>query len=50
MPRLRPAMTDDNQIFIPPSFLELYTDRRRRLTVTLDALRLRYDLCEDMAQ
>jgi len=43
-------MTDDNQIFIPPSFLELYTDRRRRLTVTLDALRLRYDLCDDVAQ
>ncbi len=42
-------MTDDYQILIPPSFIELYTDRRRRLTVTLETLRRRYDLCEDLA-
>jgi hypothetical protein len=42
-------MSDDYQILIPPSFTDLYTDRRRRLTVTLDTLRTRYDLCEDLA-
>jgi hypothetical protein len=42
-------MTDDYQIQIPPSFTALYTDRRRRLTVTLETLRARYDLCEDLA-
>lgn len=42
-------MSDDYQILIPPSFIALYTDPRRRLTVTLDTLRARYDLCEDLA-
>ena len=42
-------MTDDYQVLIPPSFIDLYTDRRRRLTVTLQTLRERYDLCEDLA-
>jgi len=42
-------MSDDYQIIIPPSFIEIYSDRRRRLTVTLGTLRERYDLCEDLA-
>lgn len=42
-------MSDDYQIQIPPSFIALYTDRRRRLTISLAALRERYDLCEDLA-
>lgn len=42
-------MSDEYQVVIPPSFIELYTDRRRRLTVTLQTLRERYDLCEDLA-
>ena len=41
-------MSDEYQVVIPPSFIELYTDRRRRLTVTLQTLRERYDLCEDL--
>ena len=42
-------MTDEYQVNIPPSFIDLFTDRRRRLTVTLQVLRTRYDLCEDLA-
>ncbi len=42
-------MSEDNQILIPPSFLALHADARGRLTVTLDHLRDRYDLCEDLA-
>ena len=43
-------MSDDYQIEIPPSFIAIYTDARRRLTVKLAELRQRYDLCEDTAQ
>lgn len=43
-------MSDDYQIEIPPSFLALHTDSRRRLTVSLRELRERYELCEDLAQ
>ncbi|WP_047198299.1 hypothetical protein [Caldimonas brevitalea] len=43
-------MSDEYQIEIPPSFYALYTDARRRLTVPLNVLRARYDLCEDLAQ
>jgi hypothetical protein len=42
-------MSDDYQIFIPPSFTALYSDRAGRLTIKLQTLRERYDLCEDMA-
>ena len=42
-------MSDDYQIQIPPSFVALYSDRSRRLTISLQALRQRYDLCEDLA-
>lgn len=43
-------MSDDYQIEIPPSFIAIYTDARKRLTVKLAELRQRYDLCEDTAQ
>lgn len=42
-------MTDEYQIQIPPSFTDLYSDSRRRLTISLQSLRQRYDLCEDLA-
>jgi hypothetical protein len=42
-------MSDDYQVLIPPSFTDLYLDRRRRLTITQQTLRERYDLCEDLA-
>ena len=42
-------MHDDNQILIPDSFIALYCDERKRLTVTRAALAERYELCEDMA-
>lgn len=42
-------MSDDYQVLIPPSFIDLHVDRRRRLTVTQQTLRERYDLCEDLA-
>ena len=42
-------MSDEYQVLIPPSFIDLYTDRRRRLSVTIQTLRERYDLCEDLA-
>ena len=43
-------MSDEYQIEIPPSFIALHTDSRRRLTVPLRELRERYELCEDLAQ
>lgn len=42
-------MSDEYQIEIPPSFTALYTDARRRLTVSLRELRARYEVCEDLA-
>ena len=42
-------MSDDYQIHIPPSFFELYTDARRRLTEPLEVVRARYEVCEDLA-
>jgi len=42
-------MTDDYQIHIPPSFVAVHADRRGRLTIPLQELRERYDLCEDLA-
>jgi len=42
-------MSDENQIHLPPSFVALYSDARRRLTVPLAELRTRYELCEDLA-
>lgn len=43
-------MSDEYQIEIPPSFIALYSDARRRLTVPLRDLRDRYEVCEDLAQ
>ncbi len=44
------ASEHDNQILIPESFTQIYTDAQRgRLTVTKDELLQRYELCEDMA-
>lgn len=43
-------MSDDYQIFIPPSFHALHADPRGRLTLPLAEFRQRYELCEDMAQ
>ena len=42
-------MHDEDQTFIPDSFLALYRDARRRLTATREHITQRYDLCEDMA-
>lgn len=42
-------MSDDYQIIIPPSFIELYQDARKRLTVSQAELRDRYEVCEDLA-
>ena len=45
-----PAMSDENQILIPPSFEAVHRDARGRLTLPRDDFRARYELCEDMAQ
>jgi hypothetical protein len=43
-------MSDEYQIEIPPSFIALFSDARRRLTIPLRELRDRYEVCEDLAQ
>ncbi|SDM53914.1 hypothetical protein SAMN05428957_107130 [Oryzisolibacter propanilivorax] len=40
---------DDNQIVVPPSFVQVHSDARGRLRERVDALRARYELCEDLA-
>lgn len=40
----------DSQIHIPESFSALYRGRAGRLTLALDALLARYELCEDLAR
>jgi hypothetical protein len=42
-------MTDEYQIEIPPSFYDLHTDARHRLTVPMVLVRQRYEVCEDLA-
>ena len=42
-------MHDEYQIHIPPSFSDLYLDSRRRLTLSKEELRERYEVCEDLA-
>ena len=42
-------MEDDNQIFVPPSFMAVYSDARGRLQAGADDVRERYSLCEDLA-
>lgn len=38
------------QIEIPPSFVALYSDAQQRLLIAVEKLRLRYEVCEDLAQ
>lgn len=42
-------MSDDNQIFIPPSFFAVYSDARQRLSAPIGVVRERYEVCEDLA-
>jgi hypothetical protein len=42
-------MHDDNQIIVPPSFIALFSDTRGRLQAAQEQVRLRYELCEDLA-
>ncbi|QIL44583.1 hypothetical protein G7045_10080 [Acidovorax sp. HDW3] len=41
--------SDENQILVPPSFVALYSNPQGRLQCRPDALRARYELCEDLA-
>jgi hypothetical protein len=44
-------MDDPNQIEVPPSFLALFTSPSgQRLTQPMSTVRVRYELCEDLAQ
>jgi hypothetical protein len=43
-------MFDENQTFIPDSYVELYRDSRGRLTIGKAELSSSYEMCEDMAQ
>ena len=43
-------MTDEYQIEVPPSFIALYVDARKRLGIPLRELRQRYEACEDLSQ
>jgi hypothetical protein len=40
---------DDQSAFIPDSFLKLYAGMRGRLLRPLPEVRVRYDLCDDLA-
>ena len=42
-------MEDDNQIYVPPSFMAVYSDARGCLRAGSNAVRERYGLCEDLA-
>jgi len=45
------SMSDESQIEIPPSFIELYlAPGRQKPSLPRDELAARYELCEDMAQ
>lgn len=39
----------DNQILVPPSFMAVFCDARGRLQERPEQVRLRYELCEDLA-
>ena len=44
-------MSDENQILLPESFLDLHRDRSRtRLRTPVAQVRERYELCEDLSQ
>jgi hypothetical protein len=40
---------DENQTFVPDSFIALYRDARNRLTAARETVAARYELCEDLA-
>lgn len=45
------AMADDNQIFVPPSFIELYqAPGQVKLRLPKAEIAQRYELCEDLTQ
>ena len=44
------AMSDDNQIVVPPSFIALFVEPGRiKPSASREHIFARYDLCEDMA-
>jgi len=43
------SVYDDNQTFVPDSFIALYRDARNRLIVPRETVAARYELCEDLA-
>jgi hypothetical protein len=44
-------MSEDSQLFVPPSFIALYVPEGRiKPTLPRDEIAQRYELCEDMAQ
>lgn len=43
-------MSDEYQIDIPPSFFAVYANTQGRLTAPIVAVRVRYEVCEDLAQ
>jgi hypothetical protein len=43
-------MHDENQTFVPESFVALYQDSRKRLTIAKAELAQRSEFCEDLAQ
>lgn len=43
-------MSDENQIYVAPSFQALYRDARNRWTLPVREVAARHELCEDLAQ
>ena len=44
-------MSEDSQLFVPPSFIALYVpEGRLKPSLPRDDIAQRYELCEDMAQ
>lgn len=43
------SMEDENQIWVPPSFIAVFSDARQRLREPSEVVRQRYELCEDLA-
>ena len=45
-----PAMSDENQIVVPPSFVALFVEPRRvKPNASLQHILARYEFCEDLA-
>lgn len=40
---------DENQTFVPESFIHLFRDERQRLTTSREEIAARHEFCEDMA-